>query len=691
MNGKKQFIPHTVFIQKNTINRAFYGKDGMISVMEGSFFKRRRSVLFLIAAVLYMFPCTELCGLSTALLLSSGIILCSTIDLKKYKPSKTASFILSLCLLLFTAFLFAWLSQHILQLDLFALGRRKACLEMGIIFAASLIIWMITGNTKVSAGLTALLIFIISAADYYVYIFRGSEMAPNDFMSVNTALTVAYDYEYTWTAEIVFAAGILILFLAALSALPEMKLERNIRERLMPLPFLLVTSVLVANQSKGLTAEYFEQDGSEVNGYLVNFMLQVKGIFIEPPRNYSRKTVRKIADELETQETDESADTPDVIVIMDESFADMNYIGDGLKTNIEVTPFINSLQENTTKGYALSSVYGGGTPNSEYEVLTGNTMMYLPKGIMAYQQYIKHPTYSMVGVFQNMGYRTIAMHPFNSRGWMRTKVYPLLGFDEMYFEDDFPQEDLIRFFVSDREMFETVLEKYREGIQKEDHVFLFGVTMQNHGGYEFSAEENPDVVQRYEKTVTVEGNTEGQYDDAEQYLSLIHETDSAVQYLLEELKKTDRHVVVLFYGDHYPGLSEDFYDMVLGHDFSSLDEYQRKYTVPFFIWTNYDSKEETVELTSLNYLSDFLYEKAGIELPLYNRYLETVRERIPAMNANGYWSEDKGKFVRYKLASGEEAVLLRTYYMLEYNAVIDTEYTNRKLFPLPRISYDEGE
>ena len=52
------------------------------------------------------------------------------------------------------------------------------------------------------------------------------------------------------------------------------------------------------------------------------------------------------------------------------------------------------------------------------------------------------------------------------------------------------------------------------GANKEDAPrFTFAVTMQNHGGYEFSAEENPDVVQRYEKTVTVEGNTEGQYDD----------------------------------------------------------------------------------------------------------------------------------------------------------------------------------
>ena len=53
------------------------------------------------------------------------------------------------------------------------------------------------------------------------------------------------------------------------------------------------------------------------------------------------------------------------------------------------------------------------------------------------------------------------------------------------------------------------------------------------------------------------------------------------------------------------------------------------------------------------------------------------------MNANGFWSEDNGKFVKYKYAEGKEAELLRTYYMLEYNSLIDKLHVNRKLFPTP--------
>ena len=644
----------------------------------------KRFRIYAAAAIFYMFPCTEICGFVPALLLALGTMAFAAVSWKNVRMNKTAGFVSVLFLFAGTAVLFAWLSQYVLTLDLFALGRRKIALTAAIVFSVCILFWIITNHSSRSAQLAAAAVTVMAISNYYVYTFRGSEMAPNDFMSVNTALTVAYDYEYTLTQEIVIAAGILMMFLAFTSALPVFRFKKKIWGRVMPLVTLACSVIFAYTQSAGLNAEYFGQDGSQINGYLVNFMLQVKGIFVEVPRNYSRIKVAQIADSLGTNHGPVNTEEyPDVIVIMDESFADMDVLGDGLITSQPVIPYISSLEENTTKGYALSSVYGGGTPNSEYEVLTGNTMMFLPKGVMAYQQYIKQPTYSMVKEFKDLGYRTIAMHPFNSKGWMRTRVYPYLGFDEMHFEEDFPQEDLIRFFVSDREMFETVLDTYRKTAETEEHVFLFGVTMQNHGGYEFKAEENPDLEQRYHKSIRVQGNVNGIYDDAEQYLSLIHETDKAVEYLLNELKQSDRKVVVLFYGDHFPGLGEDFYDMVHGKEFETLDEHQKKYTVPFFIWTNYDSEEKTVELTSLNYLSNYLYDAAGITYPAYNKFLKLAEERIPAINANGFWSAEQGKFIKYRDAKGEEKELLDTYYMLEYNSLIDHEHTNQKLFPSP--------
>ena len=334
--------------------------------------KTKRFLIFAILAILFLFPCIALGNDLYAFGGAVLMLLFAYISWKNARLSKVAGFVLTLLLFALTAVLFAWLSQYVLQLDLFVLGKRKAALAMVIVFAVAVLFWIITNHSVRSAQLTAIAITVLSISNYYVYTFRGSEMAPNDFMSVNTALTVAYDYEYELTTEIVYAAGILLVFLAFTTALPVFKFKKKRWGRVMQLPILAAAVIFNAVESRGLSAEYFEQEGSQFNGYLVNFMLQVQGIFIEPPRHYSRRLIRDIADELYTEpETLDTSEYPDVIVIMDESFADIDYIGDGLETNRKVIPYIKSLSENTTKGYALSSVYGGGTPNSEYEVLTG--------------------------------------------------------------------------------------------------------------------------------------------------------------------------------------------------------------------------------------------------------------------------------------------------------------------------------
>ena len=98
-------------------------------------------------------------------------------------------------------------------------------------------------------------------------------------------------------------------------------------------------------------------------------------------------------------------------------------------------------------------MYGGGTANSEYEFLTGGSMSNLPEGSIVYQQYISQTTYSLPWLMNGLGYRTMATHPFTSSGWNRPAVYPFFGFSESTFAEAYPWKDLLREFVSDREMY----------------------------------------------------------------------------------------------------------------------------------------------------------------------------------------------------------------------------------------------
>lgn len=102
-------------------------------------------------------------------------------------------------------------------------------------------------------------------------------------------------------------------------------------------------------------------------------------------------------------------------------------------------------------------------------------------------------------------------------------------------------------------------------------------------------------------------------------------------------------------------------------------EKQLRYEIPFFIWTNYESEEKDIELTSLNYLSNYVYEAANIPLPEYNRFLKKVQENIPAVNSQGFYSLKEQKYLTLDQASGTDYELLNQYHMLVYNSLFDLQ------------------
>ena len=90
-----------------------------------------------------------------------------------------------------------------------------------------------------------------------------------------------------------------------------------------------------------------------------------------------------------------------------------------------------------------------------------------------------------------------------------------------------------------------------------------------------------------------------------------------------------------------------------------------------------------VGLTSLNFLSNYVYEAAGLPLPAYNAFLKDVQKVIPAMNVFGYYSSAKNAFIPYEEAEGEEAEILNQYRILQYNSLFDDKNRSEIFFPAP--------
>ena len=536
-----------------------------------------------------------------------------------------------------------------------------------------LAVQVFANNTGLTCLISHIVLLSLAGINYFVYLFRGNEFIFSDLKSIQTGLSVAGNYEFVLDARAGYVILLSTLYVAFIRKL-HVSFKKRIPMSIVCISLAVLCCAYIGKHTQGVVTETWEQKGSYRNGYILNFVLSIRDCFIAEPDGYSKEAVKELEDQYSKEadtNTGETEKKPTIIVVMSESYADLSVVGN-FSTNIDLTPFYDSLEENTIKGHALSSVFGAKTPNSEWEFLTGNSMAFLPSGSVVYQQYITDTPTSLVSNLKNIGYTCVAMHPYYDTGWSRNIVYPNMGFDETHFIDDFDQTKILRDYITDQELYEKIVDRYESKKSNED-LFIMSISMQNHGGY-------TEKYDNFDEKARMLGIN---YPDVNQYLSLIHESDSALEYQISYFEKVDDPVEIVFFGDHQPSLSSSFYPYLNGKGLGglTLSELENLYTVPFFIWTNYDSGKESVELTSLNYLSTLALERAGIALPAYNQFLADMMEEIPAVNSRGFYSKSQGKFLHVEDAAGEDAKWLKNYEILQYNNMFDKRNKSGLFFP----------
>ena len=274
-------------------------------------------------------------------------------------------------------------------------------------------------------------------------------------------------------------------------------------------------------------------------------------------------------------------------------------------------------------------VFGATTANSEFEFLTGNSMAFAPKGTVPYQLYMKNPTYGLPRLLKESGYRTVAIHANYATNWNRKTAYQYLGFDEFLDFDSFTDPPVIRSSVADLGDYQKIISLTEEKEEGEP-LFVFDVTMQNHGGYE----------EEYETAVHLTG-----IDDmpkTEQYLTLIRESDQALKYLLDYYRQVEEPTMIVLFGDHQPAVEEEFYEELYGMALEEVaeEDYLRRYITPFLIWTNYETENMHSEAMSAQYLSVAVLCRANLELSPFLYFVSQMYDTAPVVHAMGYYDSE---------------------------------------------------
>lgn len=531
------------------------------------------------------------------------------------------------------------------------------------------------GRLKWSLRLQSIFFMVVGLANYYVISFRSAPIMPWDIYSLGTALSVANNFKYTIERQaVIVLIGFILLIVCESVVNLELKGTDKWKKRFWGIRvagaivfFALLCSFTNMLHQDSTIIKYKMYDKlftptvmSKRDGTAVAFLMELKYIKVDKPANYSESAVEEILKPYAEAEPSAVPERlPNIIVIMNEAFSDPAVLGP-FETNEDYMPYVHSILngsvENTISGYLNVSVLGGNTANTEFEFLTGNTMAFLPQGSVAYQQYLKKEMPSLASHLKALGYKTIATHPYNSTGWDRNKVYPLLGFDEMYFIKDYKKPERVRKYVSDKACYDKIIGMY-ESKPAGTPLFVFNVTMQNHSSY-------TDDFDNFHPDIKVSGSKSKALNN---YLSLMKISDESVRGLTEYFSNASEDTMIIFFGDHQPTNSVVSNVWKLngknGNELSAEDEANR-YKVPYFIWCNFDIESKTNADTSTNFLATDLLETAGIPMTMYEQYLDKLSEHYPVITS--IRTEDaQGKSTDTENVMGE----LNNYAILQYDCI----------------------
>jgi hypothetical protein len=547
--------------------------------------------------------------------------------------------------------------------------------------------------------LSSSLFLVLGIANYFVHLFRGYGIVYADLFAMSTAGEVAGNYKYTLNYH--FFAGLLLgisLFVICLIAPRRQGRYWRKRSILGSIGGFALSALLLL--WIGFGSAFWEQVSSLMwdqsigmakYGYLLYVTANAETGKVIPPKGYSVQKVDEILNRY-TQSSDKavsghqadsmtqkanSVTSPNLIMIMNESFADLDVLG-SVPVSQPYLKFFHSLRKNTIHGYAESSVYGGYTANSEFEFLTGCTKAFVPGS--PYLQYIHSSMPTLITNIKAQGnyQKAIAIHPYHPSGYNREHVYPLLGFDRFLSIHDFLHPVLVRKYISDAPDFQMI-EKQYEQKKKGTSLCLFNVTMQNHNAYD----DNTYTFKNPVELKTAKNPYRGNNFQENQYLSLVKMSDDAFKQLITYFKKVKEPTIIVMFGDHQPHLQDFFYQEVMETLPKNMTQAQvmQKYLVPFVIWANYDIGETQISRTSLNYLSTLMAQKAGLRLTDFQRYLLALNKKLPSISQNGFY-DSQGKLHKWSEKNTKYTKLLHEYAMVQYNNLFDKKHRLTKHFQI---------
>lgn len=540
-------------------------------------------------------------------------------------------------------------------------ARTKVVVSMILLlYFAVILMWCLFRRAAVANSVLGGAVIVASLVNYYKYTLTGDNFYPWDLLNARNLGDVAGFVTTPPTAFMIL--GIIALIALAVIqyfGLTDMRVRYYVR---LPVVIILMIPVLFVTSSTARAVNFVESCGMSFtntgvqqsnyldNGFVGGFTINLLSMRIPTPSGYSQKAIEDYLDGYEEIGVSDDFNSPDIIVILSESFWDPKWIpGSSFydREGNEIDPIANfteiSSRPGTYSGRFVSSAAGGGTVRPEFEVLTGMTVDVMPSGCTPYQ-YLSSDIPSYIRRYKDMGYSTFLVHPYRSDFYSRSKGYPYIGVDDLNFEEEIYERSNTTDWqwiyragqISDRSFVEYIEMKVEEA---QTPAFIMGISMQAHQPYDGKYTDG-DL-----KVITENSAlSESSLYTFSRYTMSMWDADQALGDLVAWIDGRERDTVLVYFGDHSPTLGLNFSTYVESGLISGASRLKQEdryatQTTPFLIYANYELNESTIlkggsdNVVAANNLLNAASQLIGSGQTKYMQFIEDMHKVCPTYNS----------------------------------------------------------
>jgi len=455
---------------------------------------------------------------------------------------------------------------------------------------------------------TSVIWLVLGIIEYLVVKYRTQPFCSVDVLMLKDAFSLITIY-FSWPQIILMFAGGFGVVLLAITMFARMARRRQINRALSSVLFAGMVCVCACVCTLSVRYGYLPQRFDDLvtayqnYGFATCFTMTFGQQGISRPDSYSSDAVTEILQDIdeieeagETEperkypEFDESdnLDQPNIIFLQLESFFDVGTIIGG-EYSEDPTPNFNRLCTYWPSGELYVPTIGGGTANTEFEVLTGMNLEFFGAGEYPYNTVLQENTCETVCYsLKDYGYTTTAMHNNTGAFYSRNKVYTRLGFDRfvsLEYMQDVSYTDLG--WAEDSVLAGEIIRALRSS---PDRDMIFTISVESHGKYAETYEHQEGDVE----VISLPG--EIPMAPFQNFINILTGTDEFLGALLPQLAWFEEPVVLVVYGDHLPALELTSEMLTTGNIYASR----------YAVWNNFGKTFEAPDLQSYRLSANIL-------------------------------------------------------------------------------------